>query len=467
MQIPIISGIYADSSPDLRTSYPRNLVPVPKVSGLSNGYLRQAEGLTANGTGPGISRGGINWNGSLYRVMGNDLVRVESDGAAVTVATGITGADNVRMTYSFDYLAIAGDSRLWLFKGHTLTEVTDPDLGAVLDVIWIDGYFMTTDGSSLVVTELTDPFAVNPLKYGSSEVDPDPVQCLLKLRNEAYALNRYTIETFNNIGGDFFPFQRVNGATIPQGCVGSRAATVFADAICFVGGARDDSPAVWLGGNGSAAKISTREVEQVLAGYNADELEAIVLETRSDAAHEHLWVRCADRTMVYDAAASAALHQPVWFDLTTSIVNYAEHRARDLVYCYNQWTVADTQTANIGILDKAQSAHWGEVNGWDFGIGIVYAEGRGAIFHELELIALTGNVALDKSPVVWSQHSLDGRTWSQERAAPAGKTGDRNVRIAWHGQGHMPRQRTQRFRGTSDANISPVRLEARLEPLAH
>jgi hypothetical protein len=57
-----------------------------------------------------------------------------------------------------------------------------------------------------VVTELSNPLAVNPLKYGSSEVDPDPVVALIKLRNEVYALNRNTIEVFDNVGGELFPF---------------------------------------------------------------------------------------------------------------------------------------------------------------------------------------------------------------------------------------------------------------------
>jgi hypothetical protein len=67
-------------------------------------------------------------------------------------------------------------------------------------VVWVDGYFMTTDGEFLVITELNNPFAVDPLKYGSSEADPDPVKSLLKLRNEVYALNRHTIEVFDNTG---------------------------------------------------------------------------------------------------------------------------------------------------------------------------------------------------------------------------------------------------------------------------
>ena len=76
MQIPVLSGIYSDSAADFRTSYPVNLVPVPKDQGISAGYLRQADGIVESGTGPGAVRGGINWNGVCYRVMGTKLVSV-------------------------------------------------------------------------------------------------------------------------------------------------------------------------------------------------------------------------------------------------------------------------------------------------------------------------------------------------------------------------------------------------------
>jgi putative ABC transport system ATP-binding protein len=45
MQIPVLSGIYADGDADFRSSYPVNLVPVPKDSGVSQGYLRPADGI--------------------------------------------------------------------------------------------------------------------------------------------------------------------------------------------------------------------------------------------------------------------------------------------------------------------------------------------------------------------------------------------------------------------------------------
>ena len=182
MQIPILNGIFADSSPDLRTSYPVNLVPVPKDSGISKGYLRPGDGIVANGSGPGIDRGGINWRGELYRVMGTKLVEIDSNGV-VTELGDVGGPTNemVTMDYGFGRLAIASGGRLYYWDESSLVQVTDPDLGLVLDVVWADGYYMTTDGSSLVVTELSDPTQVNPLKYGSSEVDPDPIVALLKL----------------------------------------------------------------------------------------------------------------------------------------------------------------------------------------------------------------------------------------------------------------------------------------------
>ena len=198
MQIPIVNGIYTDENSDFRTSYPRNMVPIPKEQGLSKGYLRPADGSVSLGSGgPGIDRGGINWNGICYRVMGTRLVTIDKNGIVDDLGF-ISGSGQVMLDYSFDYLGIAAGNNLYLWDG-TLTQVTDSDLGSVIDFIWIDGYFMTTDGESLVVTDLGDPFSVNPLKYSSSEADPDEIKAVLKLRNEAYALNRYTVEVFDNI----------------------------------------------------------------------------------------------------------------------------------------------------------------------------------------------------------------------------------------------------------------------------
>lgn len=467
MQIQILSGVYSDTTPELRTAYPVNLVPVPKQSGISNGFLRPGDGIVSNGTGPGIDRGGINWNGVCYRVMGTKLVTVASNGA-VTVLGDVGGPVNtlVSFDYSFDRLAIASGGRLYYWNG-ALTQVTDPDLGNVLDVVWVDGYFMTTDGEFLIVTELNDPTQVNPLKYGSSEVDPDPIVAVLKLRNEVYALNRNTIEVFDNVGGDLFPFQRIDGAQIQKGVVGTFACCVYIDRIAFLGSGKNEAPGIYVGASATTQKISTQEIDNLLLEFTESQLAQVKLEARNDKSHQHLYVHLPDRTIVYDAAASEALGDQVWFTLTSTVVGFAQYRARNMVWAYDKWLVGDPQSNSIGYLVQDTGHHWGQQVRWEFGTIIAYNEGNGAIFNRLELVSLTGSVALGKNPQISTSYSVNGLAWSQDRSISVGTTGTTAKRLAWFQQGHMRNWRIQRFRGDSDAHISFIRLEAQIEPLAY
>ncbi len=470
MQIPILNGIYTDNGPDLRTSYPVNMVPVPKQSGISNGFLRPGDGIVANGSGPGVDRGGVNWRDSLYRVMGTKLVEISSNGA-VTVLGDVGGPTNTLVTfdYSFDLLAIASGGRLYYWDpvASTLTQNTDPDLGIVLDVVWVDGYFMTTDGEFLIVTELSNPLQVNPLKYGSSEVDPDPVVALLKLRNEIYALNRNTIEVFDNIGSEFFPFNRIDGAQIQKGVIGTFACCVYMEQIAFLGGGRNEAPSIYMGAAATAQKISTQEIDELLLNYTEAQLALVKLEARNDKAHQHLYVHLPDRTLVYDGAASQVLGEAVWFTLTTTVVGFSQYRARNLVWAYDKWLVGDPQSSNIGYLVDTISTHWGQKVRWEFGTLIVYNEGNGALFHELELVSLTGRVALGVDPQISTSYSLDGLSYSQDRFIRVGTIGNTKKRLAWFQQGNMRNWRIQRFRGDSDSHIAFARLEAQIEGLAY
>jgi len=468
MQIPILNGIYADNSPELRTAYPVNFVPVPKQSGISNGFLRPGDGIVANGTGPGIDRGGINWQGSCYRVMGTKLVEVSSMGT-VTVLGDVGGPTDQLVTfdYSFDALAIASGGRLYYWDGTTLTQVTDPDLGVVLDFCWVDGYFMTTDGEFLIVTELNDPTQVNPLKYGSSEVDPDPVVALLKLRNEVYALNRNTIEVFDNVGGELFPFARIDGAQIQKGAVGTQACCVFIERIAFLGSGRNEAPGIYVGAAATTQKISTQEIDNLLLNYTEVQLATVKLEARNDKNHQHLYAHLPDRTIVYDATASEALGEQVWFTLVTTVVGFAQYRARNMVWAYDKWLVADPQSTTIGYFVQDTGHHWNQQVRWEFGTLIVYNESNGAIFNELELVSLTGSIALGKNPQISTSYSLDGKSYSQEKFISVGTIGNTKKRLAWFQQGHMRNWRIQRFRGDSDAHVSFMRLEAQIEALAY
>ena len=114
----------------------------------------------------------------------------------------------------------------------------------------------------------------------------------------------------------------------------------------------------------------------------------------------------------------------------------------------------------FGKIDIASAAHVGE--------NVISLKASPfTIFHELELVALTGRVALGKDPIISTSYSVDGQSWSQDRPIRVGTTGSTRKRLAWFQQGHMRNWRIQRFRGDTQARLSLARLEAKIEGLAY
>lgn len=464
VQIPIVSGIYADVSPDFRVAYPINMRPVPKEQGISKGYLRTVDGLKLQGeAAQGRSRGGISWNGTLYRVFGTKLCTVSTSGVVTEI--GDVGAGGpVSMDYSFDRLAISSGGALCYLQDGALKKVTDPDLGYVKNALWIDGYFVTTDGEFIVSTELNDPASVDPLKYGSSEVDPDPVLAVRKVRNRLFAVNRHTIETFDNVGGSGFPFRVVRGGQSQKGAVGVDASAVMGNGIAVLGGGRKDAIGVYICINGGHTKISDQEIDGLLSEYTEGELSGAVLEVVEDRNHNTLMVHLPDRTLCFDAAASEVAGRLVWFILAGGANADQKYLGRFFVFHDGRWTVTDPQSGRFGYVDHGSALQWGDPAGWKFGTPIIYNNSRGGIIHSLELVSLISHTE-STSPVIMAQWSDDGVTLSDPKPVTTGGMGARDARLRWLREGMFRQRRMYFFRGDGNTPISVAALEAQIEGL--
>jgi hypothetical protein len=464
MQIPIISGIYRDDG-QLQPARPVNLIPTPKDSGISNGYLRPAEGLVQYATGSGNDRAAIVWNGVHYRVSGDKLISV-SDAGVVTVIGNVGSGQSATLDYGFDRLVVVSNGNVFYWTGSVFSQITDSDLGFILDGCWIDGYFLFTDGESLITTELNDPLAVNPLKYGSSEADPDSVVAVFRIRTELYAVNRYSIEVFDNVGGELFPFQRIDGAMGNKGAIGTQAVCVFTDNLVFVGGARNESLGAYIAQNSQTMKVSTPDIDALLNAVPVSQWGAIQVETRLDQSHQWIYIHLPDRTVVFDKAGSEALQQPVWFTLCTGVIGFSQYQARNFVWAGNNWACGNPVANQIGKLSSAISHHWGSPVRWEFSTSIIYNKNSGAIFQRLELSVLAGQVEINVDPRISTSYSVDGQTWSMPKSIPAGRIGNTSHRPVWLQQGIMKNWRIQRFQGDSYSHITIVGLDITLEPLA-
>lgn len=463
MRVPIVSGVRTNESGDFLVSYPINREPVLKDTGISDGYLAVAPGITQLASGLGANRGGINWNGVCYRVMGQTLVAVSEIGEVIEL--GMVGPGGpCAFDFSFDNLIINSGLRLYYWNGSDgLRQVTDSDLGAVTDVIFVDGYTMTTDGTSLVVTDLNDPMSVNPLKYGSSEESPDPVTGLGHIHGEVLAFNRYTTQIFQDIGGSGFPFQTVKTATVPMGCVGPRAKCGYLSTYAFAGGPENAAVGVYILGAGDADKISSAEVDDDLAALTEEERASLWLEARVGSDEQRLLVHTPYRTWSFAAQVSRKSSVKTWCQYVTSTSGTGAYEGRGLVYAYGKWIVGSS-AGQIGYLDRTTALHYGAEVGWQFDTTLLYNESRRGILGNIELIGTPGRGNAD-SRVFWS-YTKDGETWSMERATSAGRLGERAKRVAWRTGLRFEQYMGLRFRGIDGSLMGISRLECAVEPLS-
>lgn len=460
-QIPILSGIQASEHADFDSSYPINLEPVIVESGISNGYLRLYPGTLPLGTGPGTIRGAINWDGVLYVVMGSKLASVTPAGAFTILGDVGNNGLPVSLDYSFDYLSIGSNGNLFYWdQANGLRQVTDPDLGVVIDHIFVDGYNMTTDGEFIVVTELNDPMAVDPLKYGSSESDPDPVVALKLIRNEVYAFNRNSIDVFQNVGGNGFPFQVIPSAMIPRGSVSRSATCLIGESAAFVGSGRNEALGVYQVGPGTSNKLSTREIDDMLA--EVEDPTQIVLEGLSYGDQQRLLVHLPDKTLVFLPEASNAAKSLVWSVRKGAGV----YRPRFFTLVGNDWFCGDILSSAIGKLDPSLTTDFGEVKPWEFQTQFLYNEGRGAIVHAVELVGLPGRVPFGQSGDVFFSRSLDGQAWGEERVVSSGGFGQRQTRVQHRPHWKMRNYMAMKCRGYDLAHAGWARMEAQIEPLS-
>jgi hypothetical protein len=184
MPVPIICGDKVSKFSDYEDGIPVNMIAVSREIEGSAGYLFSHDGLTQIRTGQGVDRG-AHYNERMrrmFRVSGEKLIEITAGG--VVVIGDIPGVDLVTITYSFQSLLIVASGKAWRYDGVILSQLTDVDLGYPIDVTQIDGYYFFTDGEYLYHTDIDDETNINPLKFATSELSPDPTRAVGRTQDD-------------------------------------------------------------------------------------------------------------------------------------------------------------------------------------------------------------------------------------------------------------------------------------------
>lgn len=483
MKVPFASGTYTDSGAEFRTSYPRNLIPVIKETGISKMFLRTAEGLTRfDNAAPalvGFDRGGINWAGLCYRVIGTNFVSIDGLGKVTVLGQLPNDGLPVAMAYGFPNQGIgivsAKTFYFWTTQlpsgstqdSPTLQKCTDTDVGSPIDLLWMGGYFVLCDGTYSYVTDLDNQFNINSQKYGSDSNSPDPLNGSLKFRNELYLCNRYTIAVMDNVGGTGYPFAENVGATIQKGVIGPQAKCITSQGFAFVGSAQDEAPSVFLSvGLGIANKIASREVDIALAQYSEEQLAGCTLEYRAEKDQQFIYLHLVNETFMYDVATSQKASDFIWTMLDSSADGNGAWRAWHPVYCYGKFILGDKIDQRVGFIDPTTAQQYGVATRWQFDVVFAYNDAHGVIVNSLELIGTYGRAALGENPTMSMQYTDDGLVWSMPRFISMGVQGQTKKRAQWRPQHAFKDFRGYRFAGNNASPVAFAALEVDAEPLA-
>ena len=111
--VPLLSGVTANEAAAFLDTFPMNLEPVVVDTKINKGQFKAPPGVIQKGTGPGIDRGGIAWNGVLFRVFGTSLCKISPVGS-LTVLGDVGSGGPCSFDYGFDR-----SGKLWIFEVNT------------------------------------------------------------------------------------------------------------------------------------------------------------------------------------------------------------------------------------------------------------------------------------------------------------------------------------------------------------
>ncbi len=360
----LIKGDKIGLETDYRDNLPVNMTAIDKPIRGANGYMLSHYGLTQFANAPGVDRGGI-WNERLinhYRVSSNKFISVDTNGT-VNELGNITGSKRASLAYSFNTQAIVADGKMWLYDGVTLTEIIDPDLGTPIDIAWIDGYYVLTDGENIYHTDITNESSIDPIKFSTAEFSPDPTLAVDKTTdNQWIVFGRYSVEYFENVASENFAWRRIPGKALKAGVVGTHCETELGGRFYILGGGKEESVSVHYISAGTYTSIATREVDKIIATYSEGELANAVLETRVQDKDKFILVRLPSDTLLFNATIATKFGVEFAWTIVKTGFNNDPWRAANGVYDarISQWVYGDILDGRLGFLDKNVGSQYGD-----------------------------------------------------------------------------------------------------------
>ena len=245
-----------------------------------SGSIIGRPGIQGLSTTSGVARGQFVWNGALYQVVSQELIKITNTttGANSTIGT-IAGPQVIESAIGFNHavIVVKGGAIYTLNSSDTLTDISgNSNFVPCDDVCHINGRFVyiPSSGDPAFFSDVGAAGTVQSASFFDAEELPDKNKACFDFRNTLFIAGTDSFEQFRDTGASPNPFIRVSGARIQNGYIGGLLE--YNGTFLFCGREKDQDFGIYSIADGQAAKISNEAIDLILSTYTQNELaEAI------------------------------------------------------------------------------------------------------------------------------------------------------------------------------------------------
>lgn len=463
MQFAFIGGSYTARSKNLNAEQCINLYP--ETGGPTSKNVAMLVGTPGKrlwatvGTGP--IRGVLRASATVAVVVsGSEVYTVSTAGAATLRGSITTGTTPVSLASNGQkaMLVTGPEGYVLDLSSLVLAPIGDSDFTGADTVQFIDGYFVFNKRNTgqFQITGLYDT-VVDPLDFATAEGAPDLLLSLLVDHREIWLFGETSTEVYFNSGNSDFPFERINGAFIEQGCAAKFSPAKLDNTVYWLTSDERGYGTVQRASGYQPQRVSTHALEFAISQMSR--IDDAVAYTYQQEGHSFYVLNfpTAQQTWAFDAATNL-WHQRAWRDPSNNTLK--QDRAICQMNFNGETVVGDWENGNLYVLDLDYFTDNGDpISRIRACPHLADPDYRFQFFHSLQVdmqtgVGLTGSAGIDgvlpQAMLQWSDDG--GYSWSNELWASLGKIGERRTRVKWR---RLGRSRDRVFKVTV---VDPVRV---------
>lgn len=431
---------YVSSSPAVDSERSMNVFPEvingPGIDAKSKLVLRRRPGLALLQTlNDSPCRGLYAINGRAFAVAGGSFYELTGPTTAVLRGSFVAGSAPVQFASNTVQILFIADGAGYLFNLATnvFSQVKDqPGFPSpAVSITSIDTYFLAlgANKNTFALSEPLDGSTWKGINFGSSQ-EPDNAVAIAQLHLNLWIFGQNETILFQDSGNSSFPFTRIPGSQIEQGCAAVGSVALLDNTLFWLGSDPRGPGVVYRADGLLPTRVSTHAVESAMQGYSR--LDDAIASTYQADGHLFylLHFPTAGATWAYDLSTGMWHERGAWSVVTGS---YAADLARFHCFAFGKHLVGDYSSGKIYELSTAYATDAGAPLRWLRAAPHLSNEDHWLFYSYFQLDMETGGgLPGGGDPVVMLRWSDDGGfTWSTPRQVSCGKVGEyaRRVRV--------------------------------------